>query len=83
MIGEVSWEPKRRRACISINLSLFSNIRVEVGIDLDPSTSTHGNLAESVFGITYLKGQCHKIVVSGFFHESSSPKPLIIPIESF
>jgi hypothetical protein len=30
-----------------------------------------------------LKGQCHEIVASGFFHESSSPKPLKIALGSF
>jgi hypothetical protein len=34
--------------------------------------------------ITYLKGQCHhEIFASGFFHESSSPKPLKILLGSF
>ncbi len=30
-----------------------------------------------------LKGQCHEIFASSFFHESPSPKPLIIPLGSF
>jgi hypothetical protein len=30
-----------------------------------------------------LKGQCHKIFASGFFHEPVCPKPLIIPIRTF
>ncbi len=30
-----------------------------------------------------LKGQCHEIFASGFFHESPSPKPLIITVGSF
>ncbi len=30
-----------------------------------------------------LKGQCHKIFASGFFHESSSPKPPKITLGSF
>jgi hypothetical protein len=30
-----------------------------------------------------LKGQCHEIFDSGFFHESPSPKPLIITLGSF
>ncbi len=30
-----------------------------------------------------LKGQCHKIFASDFFHESSSPKPLKIALVSF
>ncbi len=31
----------------------------------------------------YLKGQCHEIFASGFFHESVSPKPLSIPLGPF
>jgi hypothetical protein len=30
-----------------------------------------------------LKGQCHEFFASGFFLESVSPKPLIIPLRSF
>ncbi len=30
-----------------------------------------------------LKGQCHEILTSGFFSESVSPKPLIIPLAPF
>jgi hypothetical protein len=30
-----------------------------------------------------LKGQCHEIFASGFFHESPSPNPLIITVGSF
>ncbi len=30
-----------------------------------------------------LKGQCHEIFASGFFHESVSPKPLSIPLGPF
>jgi hypothetical protein len=30
-----------------------------------------------------LKGQCHEIFASGFFLESVSPKPLIIPLGPF
>ncbi len=30
-----------------------------------------------------LKGQCHKIFASGFFHESPSPQPLKITLGSF
>jgi hypothetical protein len=33
--------------------------------------------------ILRLKGQCHEIVASGFFHESSSPRPLKITLGSF
>ena len=29
-----------------------------------------------------LKGQCHEIFASGFFHESPSPKPLILTLGS-
>jgi hypothetical protein len=31
----------------------------------------------------YLKGQCHELSTSGFFHESVSHKPLSIPLEPF
>jgi hypothetical protein len=31
----------------------------------------------------FLKGQCHEIFCFSFFHESVSPKPLIIPIGLF
>ncbi len=30
-----------------------------------------------------LKGQCHEILTTGFFHESVSPKPLRIPFRPF
>jgi hypothetical protein len=30
-----------------------------------------------------LKGQCHEIFASGFFHESVSPKPLSTPLGPF
>jgi hypothetical protein len=33
--------------------------------------------------LTLLKGQCHEIFASGFFHESPSPKLLIITLGSF
>ncbi len=31
----------------------------------------------------YLKGQCHEIFASGFFHESLSPQPHSIPLRQF
>jgi hypothetical protein len=31
----------------------------------------------------HLKGQCHEILTSGFFHESVSPKPPSIPVGLF
>ncbi len=37
-----------------------------------------------LFSVTVrLKGQCHEIFASGFFHESVSPKPLSIPVGPF
>ncbi len=35
------------------------------------------------FPVFHLKGQCHEIFASGFFHESVSPKPLSIPLGPF
>ena len=37
----------------------------------------------NMFILKNLKGQCHEIFASGFFLESVSPKPLIIPLGSF
>ncbi len=36
-----------------------------------------------VFPFVLLKGQCHKIFDFCFFHESFSPKPMIIPLGPF
>jgi hypothetical protein len=43
-----------------------------------PYTSTFRNRKK--INMPFLKGQCHEIFCLGFFHESVSPKPLIIPL---
>ncbi len=44
-----------------------------------------GTLFTSIINlkVTYLKGQCHEIFCFRFFHESPSPKLLIITLGSF
>jgi hypothetical protein len=47
------------------------------------SSEESGRRLEGNSGIVSLKGQCHEILTSGFFHESVSPKPLSIPVGPF
>jgi hypothetical protein len=47
------------------------------------SSGNSVKLQDSAFLINILKRQCHEIFASGFFHESVSVAPLILPIGPF
>ncbi len=46
-----------------------------------PSWDTRPSKAQHYRNTFHLKGQCHEIFDSGFFHESVSPKPLSRPFQ--
>ncbi len=51
----------------------------KLGYDIISSTVQHSLFLKIDF---ILKGQCHEIFAPGFFHESSSPKPMKITLGS-
>jgi hypothetical protein len=70
----------------------FQDIFMAKAKSLDPTSYPSGTITSQRIDNAYredhlflpvLKRQCHKIFCFGFFHESSSPKPLKIPLGSF